>query len=66
MQRERLVQDEINRHLRLEIETLRSPVRIERLATQRLHMVAPGPEDASVVERVESAPPPSASVVALR
>ena len=66
MQRERLVQDEINRHLRLEIETLRSPVRIERLATQRLHMVAPGPEDASVVERVVSAPPPSASVVALR
>ena len=66
MQRERLVQDEINRHLRLEIETLRSPARIERLATQRLHMVAPGPQDASVVERVESAPPPSRSVVALR
>lgn len=66
MQRERLVQDEINRHLRLEIETLRSPARIERLAIQRLHMVAPGPEDAAVVERVESAPAPSASVVALR
>ena len=66
MQRERLVQDEINRHLRLEIETLRSPARIERLATQRLHMVAPGPQDAAVVERVESAPPPPKSVVALR
>jgi cell division protein FtsL len=66
MQRERLVQDEINGHLRLEIETLRSPARIERLATGRLHMVAPGPEDATVVERVRSAAPPSKSIVALR
>jgi cell division protein FtsL len=39
MQRERLVQDEINRHLRLEIETLRSPARIERLATGQLQML---------------------------
>jgi cell division protein FtsL len=66
MQRERLVQDEINRHLRLEIETLRSPARIERLATGRLKMVAPGPDDAAVVERVKTAPPPSRSVVALK
>ena len=36
MQRERAAEDEINRHLRLEIETLRSPQRIERLATGRL------------------------------
>ena len=64
MQRERLVQDEINRHLRLEIETLRSPGRIERLATGRLHMIAPGPTDAAVVERVKTAPPPARSVVA--
>jgi len=66
MQRERLVQDEINRHLRLEIETLRSPGRIERLATGRLHMIAPGPADAAVVERVKTAPPPPRSVVALK
>ena len=66
MQRERLVQDEINRHLRLEIESLRSPARIEKLATERLQMVAPGPGDASVVERVKSAPPPSRSIVARR
>ena len=33
MQRERATEDEINRHLRLEIETLRSPQRIEKLAT---------------------------------
>lgn len=66
MQRERARQEEINRHLRLEIETLRSPGRIERLATGRLHMVAPGPGDATVIERVIPAPPPARSVVAQR
>src|ERR671935_2759461 len=44
MQRERAAEEEINRHLRLEIETLRAPARIERLATTRLKMVAPGPD----------------------
>jgi cell division protein FtsL len=66
MQKERAAEDEINRHLRLEIETLRSPARIERLATTRLKMVAPGPGDASVIERVLPAPPPPRSVVAQR
>src|SRR4030095_10313699 len=37
-ERERAAEEEINRHLRLEIETLRSPSRIERLATGRLRM----------------------------
>jgi cell division protein FtsL len=66
MQKERAAAEEINRHLRLEIETLRSPARIERLATRRLGMVAPGPDDASVIERVVPAPPPPRSVVAQR
>ena len=66
MQQERASEDEINRHLRLEIETLRSPARIERLATGRLQMVAPGPEDATVIERVIPAPAPPRSVVARR
>ena len=65
-QKERATEAEINRHLRLEIETLRSPVRIERLATQRLQMVAPGPGDASVIERVLPTQPPPRSVVARR
>ena len=34
MQQERAEEVEINRHLRLEIETLRSPKRIERIATE--------------------------------
>src|SRR5262245_18496810 len=66
MQKERAAEEEINRHLRLEIDTLRSPARIERLATQRLGMVAPKAEDATVIERVTSTPPPPKWVVASR
>jgi cell division protein FtsL len=66
MQKERATEDDINRHLRLEIETLRSPERIERLATTRLHMIAPAAGEASIIERVVSAPPPPKSVVARR
>jgi cell division protein FtsL len=66
MQKERTAEEEINRHLRLEIDTLRSPARIERLATQRLGMVAPKADDATVIERVTSTPPPPRSVVARR
>jgi cell division protein FtsL len=66
MQKERAAEAEVNRHLRLEIETLRSPARIERLATGRLQMIAPGPDDASVIERVLPTAPPPRSVVAQR
>jgi cell division protein FtsL len=66
MQKDRAAEAEVNRHLRLEIDTLRSPARIERLATGRLQMVAPGPDDASVIERVMPTAPPPRSVVAQR
>ena len=66
MQRERANEDAINRHLRLEIETLRSPARIERMATGRLHMIAPSADDAIVIERVIQTPAPPRSVVARR
>jgi cell division protein FtsL len=66
MQRDRANESEINRHLRLEIDTLRSPARIERLATERLRMVSPGPEEASVIERVLPAAAPPKSIVARR
>src|SRR6187549_1611174 len=52
MQRERAAEGDINRHLRLEMETLRAPQRIEKLATERLGMVAPGDAEAIVLERV--------------
>ena len=66
MQRERASEENINRHLRLEIETLRSPERIERMATGRLRMVAPSADDAIVIERVIQTPAPPRSVVARR
>ena len=66
MQRERAAEEEINRHLRLEIETLRAPQRIEKLATDRLGMVAPGSDEAIVLERVTPAEPPAKALVATR
>jgi cell division protein FtsL len=41
VQQERAAEEEIKRHLLLEIETLRSPERIEQVATEQLHLVAP-------------------------
>lgn len=64
MQKQRGDEDVINRHLRLEIETLKSPQRIERLATEKLHLVTPETGAAVVIERVVPAEAPSASVVA--
>ena len=66
MQRERASENDINRHLRLEMETLRAPQRIEKLATERLGMVAPTGEEAVVLERVTAQPPPAKSIVATR
>jgi cell division protein FtsL len=64
MQKERSDQEAINRHLRLEIETLKSPQRIERLATGSLRLVAPDNGAAIVIERVVPDHPPEASIVA--
>ena len=66
LQQERAEQEELTRQYRLEIETLRSPKRIEALATERLHLVAPADGDAIVIERVLAADPPARSVVARR
>ena len=66
MQRDRASEEEIARHLRLEIETLRSPQRIEKLATERLGMVPPTADDAVVLERVTPTKAPVKSLVAGR
>ena len=66
MQQERATEETLSRHLKLEVETLRSPKRIERLATERLHLVSPGQGDAIVIERVVPAELPTQSVVASR
>ena len=41
LQQERAAEEEINRHLKLEIATLRAPRRIEDMATRELRMVQP-------------------------
>jgi cell division protein FtsL len=66
LQREIAAEEDASRHLRLEIETLRAPQRIERLATEQLHLVTPSREEAMVIERVVPADPPAKSVVARR
>ena len=65
MQQQRAAQEDINRQLRLEIETLRSPVRIERLAKDR-GLFPPTREQAIVIQRVTTSAPPAKSVVAAR
>jgi cell division protein FtsL len=64
MQREHVAEVEINRHLRLDIYALRSPARIERMATRQLGMVTPAAADALVVERVLPSPAPPSSALA--
>jgi cell division protein FtsL len=57
LQQERVEEQTINRRLRLMIETLKAPDRIERIATSQLHMVVPPADSTLVIERV---PPTSA------
>jgi cell division protein FtsL len=66
LQRERAAEEEVNRHLRLEIEALEEPARIDKIARETLHLVDPSPAETIVIERVVPAAPPDASVVALR
>ena len=66
MQREKAAEEELGRQLRLEIDTLRSPKRIEALAIGELHLIAPAHGDAIVIERVVPADPPAKSIVARR
>ncbi len=66
MQREKAAEEDIARHLRLEIDTLKSPGRIEALATERLHLVAPSHDEAVVLERITPADPPAKTIIARR
>lgn len=55
----------INRRLKLEVEWLSSPERIERVARE-LKLVAPDAGEAVVIERVAPSAPPDRSVIAAR
>ena len=61
----RAAEVETNHRLRLEIETLRAPERLEKLA-KGLDLIAPPRERAIVIERVTPSAPPDKSVVAAR
>ena len=66
LQKERNASEAENRHLRLELETLRRPQRIETLALRDLHLVAPSQTEAVVLEIVREAATPSRTLVARR
>ena len=66
LQQERTSEEEVNRQLKLEIETLRAPSRIERIATKELRLIEPKAEQSIVIERVATPGPPAKSIVAAR
>ena len=66
LRREKAAEEEAGRQLRLEIETLKSPKRIETIATQKLHLISPSDGEAIVIERVLPTDPPAKSIVARR
>jgi cell division protein FtsL len=53
----RAAEEAINRKLRLEVETLRAPQQIEKIALRDLRMVAPTSKDTLVIERARTAAP---------
>jgi len=66
LQQERAAEEEVNRQLKLEIETLRAPGRIENIATTKLRLVEPTAGQHIVIERVAAPTPPAKSIVAAR
>ena len=66
MQQQRAAEEKVNRHLKLNIQTLSRPDRIEQLASRRLKLVQPAAEDTFILERVVPSEPPARSVVAAR
>ena len=55
-----------NRKLRLDVETLRAPQRLERIAIDQLHMLTPSPKNTLVIERASPSAPDQAAVAAAR
>jgi len=66
LQQERAAGEAENRHLRLELETLRAPQRIEAIALHDLHLVVPAQTEAMVLTIVRDAATPSRTLVARR
>ncbi len=60
---DKAAEESLSRKLRLELETLRAPQRVESFATHRLRMTQPGPDDTVIIERTTGSAP-SRSIVA--
>ncbi len=65
IEQERAHEQQANRRLRLSIQTLSRPDRIEKLAT-KLRLAPPSKEDTVILERVVPGDAPAQSVVAQR
>ena len=65
LQEQKAAELEVNRHLRLEVETLRAPERIEQRAKE-LNLVTPPRDQAIVIERVAPTKPADKSIVAAK
>jgi cell division protein FtsL len=65
LQRAHQAEEERGRHLRLEVQALQRPQRIEEIARKQ-KLGEPAPEDVVVLERVRPNAPPSSAVVARR
>jgi hypothetical protein len=65
LEREKAAEMEVNRHLTVEIEMLRSPERIEDLA-RKMNLGAPTRGRSFILERAAPTPPPDRSVLASR
>ena len=63
LEQDRALEIELNRHLRLEIETLRSLRRVEQIAIEELNLVAPTPAEVQIIERIAPAALPDGSVM---
>jgi len=66
LQQERAAIEAENRHLRLELETLRAPQYIEALALRDLKLVVPTQSETFVLEIVRETATPSRALVARR
>jgi len=62
----RAYEETVNRRLRLNLETLRTPQEIERRARRELGLVAPSSTDTLVIERVRATSPSRAIVAQAR
>ena len=66
MQEERAEQEAIQQHLKIQLEALRTPERIEQMAIGELDLVMPTQEEVVILNRVVPVQPANSAIVAVR